>query len=334
MILVTGGAGYIGSHVCVELLESGYEVAVIDNLSNSRIEAIKNIEKITGKKVMFYKADVRDRFILGNIFRNNNIKAVIHLAGLKSTVDSIKRPLDYYLNNINGLLNLLEVMNTYNVRKLIFSSSATVYGKPNELPIDETHPIGNTTNPYGFSKYVQENILQDLYKSNKDWNITILRYFNSIGAHESGLIGENLKGIPSNLVPYIAKVACGELPKVYVCGNDYDTPDGTCIRDYIHVVDLAKGHSLAVKNINKNGVHIYNLGTGKGYSVLEVIKEFEEASGHHIEYQIVNRRDGDIDISYANVDKAKEELGWKAEKTLSDMCDDSWNYISHIKHIY
>ncbi|MDY6286319.1 MAG: UDP-glucose 4-epimerase GalE [Bilifractor sp.] len=326
-ILVTGGAGYIGSHTCVELLNAGYGVVVIDNLYNSNQKAIDRIEQITGKKVKFYEDDVLDRDALEKIFSENSIDAVIHFAGLKAVGESVHKPIEYYHTNIGGTLALVDVMREHNCKNIIFSSSATVYGDPAEIPISENCPKGTCTNPYGWTKWMQEQILTDIHTADPAWNVILLRYFNPIGAHKSGLIGEDPKGIPNNLLPYVAQVAIGKLPQVNVFGNDYDTPDGTGVRDYIHVVDLARGHVKAVERLAKNdGVFICNLGTGKGYSVLDVIHAFEKACGHKLKYEIKPRRDGDIATCYCNPEKAEKELGWKAEYTLDDMCADSWRW--------
>ncbi|MCH5155767.1 MAG: UDP-glucose 4-epimerase GalE [Clostridiales bacterium] len=325
-ILVTGGAGYIGSHTCVELLNSGYEVAVVDNFCNSTSESINRVQKITGKKVRLYEGDVRDRKIMNKIFDENKIDSVIHFAGLKAVGESCEKPIEYYDNNLMSTLVLLDVMRAHNCKKIVFSSSATVYGLPERLPLDEDCRVGGTTNPYGTSKYFQEVMLKDVYASDPEWTVVLLRYFNPVGAHESGLIGEDPAGIPNNLTPYIAKVAIGTLKEVGVFGNDYDTPDGTGVRDYIHVVDLAKGHVAAIEKIKKAGVYTYNLGTGNGSSVMDVIHAFEKACGHKIPYSVKPRRAGDIDIYYANPDKAKRELGWHAELDINDMCASLWNW--------
>lgn len=326
-ILVTGGAGYIGSHTCVELLKAGYEVIVVDNLSNSDQEAISRVEKITGKPIKFYEADILDKETMQTIFDAEEIDAVIHFAGLKAVGESVHKPIEYYTNNIAGTLVLLDVMKEHDVKNIIFSSSATVYGSPAQIPITEECPKGVCTNPYGWSKWMLEQILEDVYKADPSWNIMLLRYFNPIGAHESGLIGEDPKGIPNNLLPYVAQVAVGKLKEVGVFGDDYDTPDGTGVRDYIHVVDLAKGHVLALDKIKeKAGCKVYNLGTGNGYSVLDVIHAFEKACDHKIPYVIKPRRDGDIATCYSRSDKALAELGWKAEYDLDDMCASSWKW--------
>ena len=331
-ILVTGGAGYIGSHTAVLLLEAGHEVVIIDNLINSKKDAIDNIKKITNRDLTFYEGDVCDKELLRRIFKEESIDAVIHFAGLKAVGESVKMPLMYYQNNLNSTLSLCEVMNEFNVYNLIFSSSATVYGTPKKLPITEDMEVGNTTNPYGTTKLFIEKILSDLYISNPNWSITILRYFNPVGAHESGLLGENPNGIPNNLMPYIVKVASGELEYLSIFGNDYNTKDGTGVRDYIHVVDLAYGHIKALdKMIDKNGINIYNLGTGTGYSVLEMVKAFEKVNKVKVPYKITNRRDGDIDICYADSSKAYKELGWITEKTLDDMVSSAYNYVTKNK---
>ncbi len=325
-VLVTGGAGYIGSHTSVELLNAGHEVVCVDNFMNSKFEAVKRVEKITGKKVKFYEGDVRDRKILDKIFEENEIDAVINFAGLKAVGESCAKPLEYYENNIEGMLVLAFAMRDHGVKNLVFSSSATVYGKPKSVPIREDFPL-STSNPYGSTKLFIEYILKDLYKADPQFNIAILRYFNPVGAHESGLIGEDPKGIPNNLCPYITQVAVGKREYLGVFGDDYDTPDGTGVRDYIHVVDLAKGHVLAVDKLAKNpGLIIVNLGTGQGYSVLDMVKGFEKATGKPIPYKIMPRRPGDIDECYADPSYAFEVLGFKAEKTLDDMCRDAMNW--------
>lgn len=326
-ILVTGGCGYIGSHTSVELLNEGYEVVIVDNLSNSKEEVINKIELITKKKVLFYKGDLRDESLLERIFNENKIEAVIHFAGLKAVGESVKEPLKYYENNIGSTICLLKSMQKHNSKKIIFSSSATVYGDPEVLPITETARL-STTNPYGTTKLFIERILEDLYKSDKEFGIIILRYFNPIGAHSSGLIGENPKGIPNNLMPYIVKVANRELECLNVFGNDYNTKDGTGVRDYIHVVDLAKGHISALKRIlSTNELEYYNLGTGNGYSVLDIINTFEKVNRIKINYKIVERRAGDIASCYADPSKALKELNWKTTKNLDDMCRDAYNFI-------
>lgn len=325
-VLVTGGAGYIGSHTCVELLNGGYGVVVIDNFSNSSEESLKRVEKITGKTVKLYEGDVRDGGLLNKIFTENKIDCVIHFAGLKAVGESCAMPIEYYDNNLNGTLVLLQAMRGHGCKRIIFSSSATVYGDPEVLPLTEECKTGGTTNPYGTSKYFQEIMLNDVYKADNEWTVVLLRYFNPVGAHESGLIGEDPKGIPNNLTPYIAKVAIGELKEVGVFGNDYDTPDGTGVRDYIHVVDLAKGHVAAIEKAADSGVHVFNLGTGVGYSVLDVIHAFEKACGHKIPYVIKPRRPGDIAACYADAGKAKKELGWEAKLGIDEMCASSWNW--------
>lgn len=324
-ILVAGGAGYIGSHTCVELLQAGYEVVVADNLSNSCEEALHRVEQITKKRIKFYKIDILDKAALQEVFAQEKIEAVINFAGLKAVGESVEKPLLYYQNNVAGMLILCMTMQEFGVKQIIFSSSATVYGEPERMPITEDCPGGRITNPYGQTKGMVEQILMDLYKSDPDWSVMLLRYFNPIGAHESGLIGEDTKGIPNNLVPYIAQVAVGKLPYLNVFGNDYDTHDGTGVRDYIHVVDLAKGHVKALQRMQA-GVNIYNLGTGKGYSVLEVLHAYEKTCGKELPYRIQPRRSGDIAVCYCDAAKAEKELGWKAEKTLEDMCRDSWRW--------
>lgn len=327
-VLVTGGAGYIGSHAVVELLNAGYEVAVVDNLVNSSEEALKRVQKITGKTVSFYKEDIRNKEALGKIFEKEKPEAVIHFAGLKAVGESVEKPLLYFDNNIVGTIVLLEVMNEAGVKNMVFSSSATVYGKPESVPIGEDAKTF-TTNPYGRTKLMIEKMLTDICAADPEWNVILLRYFNPIGAHESGMIGEDPKGIPNNLLPYVAKVAAGRLERINVFGNDYDTPDGTGVRDYIHVVDLAKGHVKALEKIVCNpGLKIYNLGTGKGYSVLEIIAAFQKACGKELPYVITERRAGDVDSCYAKPDLAKEELGWEAEYGLDKMCEDLWNWQS------
>lgn len=325
-ILVTGGAGYIGSHTCVELLEKGYEVVVVDNLSNSSKESLNRVVEITGKKLKFYNADVRNSAAMEKIFNDNEIEWVIHFAGLKAVGESCAMPVEYYDNNLNGTLTLLNVMKKHGCKKIVFSSSATVYGDPEVLPLTEDCKTGGTTNPYGTSKYFQEIMLSDVHKADGEWTVVLLRYFNPVGAHESGLIGEDPKGIPNNLTPYIAKVAIGELKEVGVFGNDYPTHDGTGVRDYIHVVDLAKGHVAAIDRIAKSGVYTYNLGTGIGYSVLDVIHAFEKACGHALPVSIKPRRAGDIAACYADASKAKNELGWEAKLGIDDMCGSLWNW--------
>lgn len=326
-ILVTGGAGYIGSHTCVELLNAGYEVVILDNFYNSSPEVLKRIKELTGKDFTFCECDIRDREGLDKVFAENKIDAVIHFAGLKAVGESVRKPLEYYENNVGGTVTLCEAMRDAGCKKIVFSSSATVYGMNNPSPLNETMKIGGTTNPYGTTKYMIELILQDLYTSDNEWSVALLRYFNPIGAHESGRIGENPNGIPNNLMPYITQVAVGKLDHLNIFGDDYDTPDGTGVRDYIHVVDLALGHIKAVEKIaSSNGVCIYNLGTGVGYSVLDVVKAFEKASGKEIKYEIVPRRPGDLATVYSDPTKAKEELGWVAERGLEKMCEDSWRW--------
>ena len=328
-ILVTGGAGYIGSHTCVELLNAGYEVVVLDNLYNSCSEALDRVEEITGKKIKFYEADLLHRTAVEEVFESEHIDSVIHFAGLKAVGESVARPLEYYHNNITGTLILCDVMRKHGVKNIIFSSSATVYGDPAFIPITEECPKGKITNPYGQTKGMLEQILTDLHVADPEWNVVLLRYFNPIGAHKSGRIGEDPKGIPNNLVPYIAQVAVGKRECLGVFGNDYPTHDGTGVRDYIHVVDLAIGHVKALKKIEeKAGVCIYNLGTGKGYSVLDVVKAYEKACGKPIKYEIKDRRPGDIATCYADATKAKEELGWVAERGIEEMCEDSWRWQS------
>lgn len=325
-VLVTGGTGYIGSHTVVELLNNGIEVVVIDNLSNSKIDVIDKIKEITKKSFKFYKGDVTDKKILNKIFDENDIDVVIHFAGYKAVFESILEPIKYYQNNLNSTLNLCEVMNKHNVYKIIFSSSATVYGENSVSPIKENSSL-STTNPYGSTKLMNEMILRDLYISNDKWGIVILRYFNPIGAHKSGLIGENPNGIPNNLMPYVVKVATKEIDCLNIFGNDYDTVDGTCVRDFIHVVDLAKGHIKALEKIIKEtGVNVYNLGTGKGYSVLELVKTFEKVNNIKINYKFTKRRKGDIGACYADPYLALKELNWKAEKGLEEMCKDAYKF--------
>ena len=328
-ILLPGGAGYIGSHTAVELLNEGKEIIILDNFSNSKKEVLDRIKEITGKNFKFYEVDYLDKEKVEEIFKKNDIDAVINFAGYKAVGESVEKPIKYYTNNISGALTLLEVMKKYNVKKFIFSSSATVYGEPEKIPLTEDCKTGGTTNPYGTTKLFIEQILKDLYASDNSWDICILRYFNPVGSHESGLIGEEPQGIPNNLMPYIARVAGGQLEQLSVFGNDYDTPDGTGVRDYIHVVDLAKGHVAALNKLDKEnkGLYIYNLGTGTGYSVLDMVKAFENSTGKKVPYKIAPRRQGDIATCYADPKKAKEELNWEATKTLDDMCRDSWNYI-------
>lgn len=329
-ILVTGGLGFIGSHTVIQLIENGYEPIIIDNLVNSKLEVLNRLEKITGIRPKFYQYDVRDEEHLDKIFSENEIFAVIHFAGLKAVGESVQKPQLYYDNNIGSSEVLLRVMDKHNVKKIVFSSSATVYGDPKRVPIYETDPIGEVTNPYAETKVKIEYMLKDLYASDHSWNPAILRYFNPIGAHKSGLIGEDPQGIPNNLMPYVTQVAVGKLPQLSVFGNDYDTRDGTCIRDYIHVVDLARGHVLTLKKLEENpGLVIYNLGTGVGTSVLELVHAFEEANHLKINYKIAPRRPGDIPVCYANVDKAYKEIGFKTEFNIVDCCRDSWNWQSH-----
>ena len=331
-ILVTGGAGYIGSHTVVELMQEGHEVVIVDNFYNSKPEALDNIAKITGKRPAFYEVDCCDLEAMEKVFQDNQIDGAIHFAGYKAVGESVQKPMEYYQNNLLSTLVLCQLLRKYNCKNLIFSSSATVYGNPHTVPIQEDFPLGPTTNPYGTTKLMIENILRDIYISDNEWNIVLLRYFNPIGAHESGLLGEDPNGIPNNLVPYISKVAVGELECLGVFGNDYDTPDGTGVRDYIHVVDLAKGHVKALKKlVGDHGVYTYNLGTGHGYSVLDIVKAYEKANNVTINYEIKPRRAGDIATCYADPTKAREELDWVAEKTLEDMCKDAYNFITHNK---
>ena len=326
-ILVTGGAGFIGSHTCVELLENGYDVVVVDNLSNSCEKSLERVKEITGKEVTFYKGDILDRDFLESVFEKENIASCIHFAGLKAVGESVEKPWEYYHSNLTGTLILVDVLKKYGAKNLIFSSSATVYGDPAQIPITEECPKGQCTNPYGWTKSMLEQVLTDIQKADPDWNIVLLRYFNPIGAHESGLIGENPNGIPNNLMPYITQVAVGKLKSLGVFGNDYDTPDGTGVRDFIHVMDLAKGHVKALKKLeDHSGLSIYNLGTGVGYSVLDVVKNFEKATGIQIPYEIKPRRAGDIATCYSDASKAKRELGWEAEYGILEMCRDSWNW--------
>lgn len=328
-ILVTGGAGFIGSHTVIELQNAGYDVVVVDNLANSSVKSLERVEKITGKKVPFYKVDILDREGLNEVFAKESIDSCIHFAGLKAVGESVAKPWEYYENNIAGTLTLVDVMRQHNVKNIIFSSSATVYGDPAIIPITEECPKGQCTNPYGWTKSMLEQILADIQKADPEWNVVLLRYFNPIGAHKSGLIGENPNGIPNNLMPYITQVAVGKLKELGVFGNDYDTPDGTGVRDYIHVVDLAKGHVKALKKLEGNsGLNIYNLGTGHGYSVLDIVKNFEAATGVKIPYVIKPRRAGDIASCYSDAGKAERELGWKAEFGIKEMCEDSWRWQS------
>ena len=328
-VLVTGGAGYIGSHTVVELLNENKEVIVVDNFSNSKPEMLDKIKKITNKDFKFYELDYSNKEKMDKVFAENKIDSVIHFAGYKAVGESVEKPIEYYTNNVSGTLNLLDVMRKHNVKTIIFSSSATVYGDPEVVPLTEMCKIGGTTNPYGSSKLFIEQILKDVYKSDNTWDVCILRYFNPIGSHESGIIGEEPQGRPNNLMPYIVRVASGELEELSIFGNDYNTPDGTGVRDYIHVVDLAKGHIKALEKLEKekSGIYIYNLGTGKGYSVLDMVHAFEKTTGQKIKYKITERRAGDIATCYSNPEKAQKELNWKAEKTLEDMCKDSWRYI-------
>lgn len=329
-ILVAGGAGYIGSHTVVELQNAGYDVVVVDNLSNSSMTSLERVAKITGKQAVFYKADVADRDAMNKIFEEQKIDAVINFAGFKAVGESVQKPWEYYQNNIGGTLVLVDVMRKHNVKNIVFSSSATVYGKPKFVPITEECPKGECTNPYGQTKSMLEQILTDIQKADPEWNVMLLRYFNPIGAHESGTIGENPNGIPNNLMPYITQVAVGKLKELGVFGNDYDTPDGTGVRDYIHVVDLAAGHVAAIEKMMKDkpGLSIYNLGTGHGYSVLDIVKNFEEASGVKIPYVIKPRRPGDIDTCYSDPSKAEKELHWTAKRGIREMCADSWRWQS------
>lgn len=329
-ILVTGGTGFIGSHTCVELLEHGYEIVIIDNLYNSQKEVVEKIEHISEKKIVFYEVDCCDKEAMEKIFNEHDFSAVIHFAGYKAVGESVRKPIEYYQNNILSTLVLCDVMRKHGCKNLVFSSSATVYGNPERIPIDEECRLGPTTNPYGTTKLYIEQMLRDLYTSDHEWNIALLRYFNPIGAHKSGLIGESPNDIPNNLMPYIVKVANKELEKLHVFGNDYDTPDGTGVRDYIHVVDLAKGHVCAInKLINEHiGVEAFNLGTGNGYSVLEVVNTFAKVNDVEVPYQIDPRRTGDIATCYAKTDKAFHELGWKAEKKLEEMCRDAWGFLN------
>ncbi len=329
-ILVTGGAGYIASHTNVVLLNAGYEIVAVDNFYNSDINAVKNVEKITGKSITFIEGDVCDKAFMESVFDAHDIHAVIHFAGLKAVGESCAIPLKYYQNNLISTLTVLEVMEKHNVRNFVFSSSATVYGVPKKLPLTEESPL-STTNPYGATKLMIEDILRDMYTADNKWHFALLRYFNPVGAHESGLIGEDPKGIPNNLMPYVAKVAFGELPYVNVFGNDYDTPDGTGVRDYIHVMDLAEGHLAAVKHIEKFGATAVNLGTGVGYSVLEMVKAFAEISGNKVDYKITDRRPGDIASCYASPDMAREFIGWEAKLGLKEMCRDLWNFQKNKK---
>ena len=334
-VLVTGGAGYIGSHTVVELINAGYEPIIVDNLVNSKELVLDRIKTITGIRPKFYKVDLCDKEALEEIFKKEKFNDVIHFAGLKAVGESVKLPLKYYSNNIDSTLNLLELMIKYDVKNIVFSSSATVYGTPKHVPLKEDDEVGGTTNPYGTTKLIIEGILQDVYKVNPSMNIIILRYFNPIGAHKSGLIGEDPNGIPNNLMPYITQVAVGKLKELGVFGDDYKTPDGTGVRDYIHVVDLALGHLAALKKMEENkGLLIYNLGTGKGSSVLDMVNAFEKANGIKIPYSIKPRRPGDVDANYADCEKAFKEMGWKANLDIVDACKDSWNWQSHNKKGY
>lgn len=327
-ILITGGAGFIGSHTCVELLNEGYEIIVVDNFSNSKPESLKRVSKLTGKLIKFYQIDLLKQDLLEKVFQENQIEAVIHFAGLKAVGESLNFPLKYYENNITSTIILCELMQKYKVKRLVFSSSATVYGMPEKVPISEGSPL-QALNPYGRTKLMIEEILQDLYLSDTEWSISILRYFNPIGAHESGELGEDPNGIPNNLMPYITKVAVGKLEELQIYGKEYSTIDGTGVRDYIHVMDLAQGHVLALdKTIKSTGTHIFNLGTGKGYSVLEVVSAFESATGVKIPFKIIQPRSGDTAICYANPSKAEKELNWIAKKSIHDMCEDSWRWQS------
>ena len=329
MILVTGGAGYIGSHTCVELLNAGYEIAVIDSLVNASKESICRVENITGKTIRFYEGDISDSDLLNTILLENNISACIHFAGLKAVGESVSKSFEYYKNNIGGTLTLIDALSRHGVKNIIFSSSATVYGNPDMIPISESCPKKPCTNPYGWTKSMLEQILIDLHISDPEWNVILLRYFNPIGAHKSGLLGEDPNGVPNNLMPYVTQVAAGKLQELGIFGDDYDTPDGTGVRDYIHVVDLACGHVKAMGKLDeKCGLEIYNLGTGNGYSVLDIVNNFEKATGIKIPYSIKPRRPGDIAMCYCDPSKAERELGWKAENTIGDMCRDAWNWQS------
>ena len=328
-ILITGGAGYIGSHTALELLNEGYDVVVFDNLSNSSRESLRRVEELTGKQIRFYEGDVQDEKALTDMFKEQRIDAVIHCAALKAVGESVQKPLEYYQNNISGTLTLLKVMREVGVKYIVYSSSATVYGSPEEMPITEACPKGQCTNPYGWTKSMMEQIMSDVQKADPSWNVILLRYFNPVGAHKSGRIGEDPKGIPNNLMPYISQVAVGKLEKLGVFGNDYDTPDGTGVRDYIHVVDLAIGHVKAINYIFTDpGLDVINLGTGQGYSVLDMVKAFSRACGKEIPYEIKPRREGDIAMCYADPSKAARVLGWKAERGLDEMCEDTWRWQS------
>jgi UDP-glucose 4-epimerase len=327
-ILVTGGAGYIGSHTCLELLQAGYEIIVVDNLCNSKDESLRRVQELTGKKLIFYKVDLLDRSTLESVFKSNHIQSVIHFAGLKAVGESVNIPLRYFHNNVTGTLVLLEVMKEHDVRNIVFSSSAVVYGEVKKVPITEDFPL-SVLNPYGRTKLIIEDILRDLSYAEPDWNIAILRYFNPVGAHPSGRIGEDPNGVPNNLMPYVAQVAVGRRPFIRIWGNDYPTPDGTGVRDYIHVIDLALGHIKALEKLErKPGLVTYNLGTGRGYSVMEVISAFEKACQKKLAYQIMDRRPGDAAISYADPSKANHDLGWYAQKSIEDMCVDAWRWQS------
>ncbi len=333
-ILVTGGAGYIGSHTCLELLENGHQVSVVDNLVNSKFESLNRVQELAGKSLSFYQVDLLDKPALEAVFKQNQFDAVIHFAGLKAVGESVDIPLQYYHNNLTGTFILCEVMKSYQVKNLVFSSSATVYGDPARVPIQEDIPCAPTS-PYGRTKWMIEMVLQDLQISDPSWNIILLRYFNPVGAHPSGRIGEDPQGIPNNLLPFIAQVAVGRLPALQVFGDDYPTPDGTGVRDYLHVVDLAQGHIKAVDILQKNpGVKIYNLGTNRGYSVMELVQAFEKASGQTIPYRIVGRRSGDIAVSFADASRANHELGWRGQKTLEEICADAWRWQSNNPHGY
>ena len=329
-ILVTGGLGYIGSHTIVELIDNGYTPVIVDNLINSKISVLDNLKKITGTDIKFYEGDIRDHILMNKIFETEKLDAVLHFAALKAVGESFEQPLEYYGNNVKGTIYLMDAMERYGVKTIIFSSSANIYGLQDKLPITEDMPTGDVTNPYGRTKFMMEEILKDVQKSRSDWSVTLLRYFNPVGAHESGLIGEDPEGVPSNLMPYIAKVANGDLDKVAVFGNDYPTSDGTGVRDYIHVVDLAKGHIAALNKVGKiEGTHIYNLGTGTGVSVLELIHSYGTACGKELPYNVQRRRKGDAPASYADATKAKRELDWSCEKSVADMCQDSWRWVSN-----
>lgn len=328
-LLVTGGAGFIGSHTCVELLNAGHQVVVVDNLSNASETALERVQEITGRSLGFYRVDLLDYDGLCRVFEEHEFDAAVHFAALKAVGESVEKPLEYYHNNITGTIHLLDVMRKKGVKKLVFSSSATVYGEDNVPPLKEDMPRGDATNPYGRTKLIMEQVMEDVYHADREWNFIFLRYFNPVGAHPSGRIGEDPTGIPTNLMPYVTQVAVGKHPYLRVWGDDYDTPDGTPIRDYIHVVDLAIGHVRAIEKLQENpGLEIYNLGTGRGNSVLEVVRAFEEASGREIPYKIMDRRPGDLPVSYADVSKAERELGWKAERDLVQMCADAWRWQS------